>query len=369
MITRGDDFPFHQTAEPIAFPGTSDPNFYDRYFFHGYQRDASLFFAIAFGIYPNRRLMDAAVTVVYEGDQRILHASRTLIGGERFPLAVGPIRIGIVRPLETLEIEITDNEYGIAGHLRFEAIAPPIEEPRFQRRTGPRLWMDYTRLTQHGAWRGELVAAEKRFALEPQSFLGARDRSWGVRPLGQPEGGLPVTKPQFFWLWAPLHWGSYCLHFSVSEESDGQRWHEAAFVLQPGKAEESMTSESARTQVNYTLAFEPGTRWIHSAQLSFDPSTTTGRIDLELQTRLRCFMAGLGYGQPVWGHGRYQGENVIGGEVWQAASMDPKIPMFLHVQNLCEVRGNGIVGVGVLEQLILGPHAPSGFSDLLDVAP
>ena len=43
-LTKGDDFPIHQTSEPIAFAGT-DRNFYDRYFFNGYAYEGELFFA------------------------------------------------------------------------------------------------------------------------------------------------------------------------------------------------------------------------------------------------------------------------------------------------------------------------------------
>ncbi len=39
MLTKADDYPIHQTADPIAAVGTSDRNFYDRYFFNGYGRD------------------------------------------------------------------------------------------------------------------------------------------------------------------------------------------------------------------------------------------------------------------------------------------------------------------------------------------
>ena len=34
-LSKGDDYPIHQTPEPIAYAGT-DRNFYDRYFFNGY---------------------------------------------------------------------------------------------------------------------------------------------------------------------------------------------------------------------------------------------------------------------------------------------------------------------------------------------
>src|SRR5215470_16050286 len=47
MLTKGDDYPIHQTPEPIAYSG-SDRNFYDRYFFNGYSPDGSEFIAVAF---------------------------------------------------------------------------------------------------------------------------------------------------------------------------------------------------------------------------------------------------------------------------------------------------------------------------------
>jgi hypothetical protein len=45
--------------------------------------------------------------------------------------------------------------------------------------------------------------------------------------------------------------------------------------------------------------------------------------------------------------------------------MDPR---HVHVQQLCRARMDGREGVGVLEQLVLGPHAPSGFQSILDPA-
>ena len=36
---------------------------------------------------------------------------------------------------------------------------------------------------------------------------GSRDRSWGIRPVGERNAyGAPTGPPQFFWLWAPLGW-------------------------------------------------------------------------------------------------------------------------------------------------------------------
>ena len=44
MLTPFDDYPIHQTPEPVAYAGT-DRNFYDRYFFNGYSPDGAVYFA------------------------------------------------------------------------------------------------------------------------------------------------------------------------------------------------------------------------------------------------------------------------------------------------------------------------------------
>ena len=63
MLTKGDDFPIHQTPEPIAYAG-SDRNFYDRYFFNGYSTDGEVFFGAAHGVYPQLNIMDAIFIAV-----------------------------------------------------------------------------------------------------------------------------------------------------------------------------------------------------------------------------------------------------------------------------------------------------------------
>ncbi len=80
MLTKGDDFPIHQTPDPIAFSGT-DRNFYDRYFFNGYTTDGEVFFGAALGVYPHLNIMDAAFSVRIGDVQYSLHASRHLHHG------------------------------------------------------------------------------------------------------------------------------------------------------------------------------------------------------------------------------------------------------------------------------------------------
>src|SRR5215475_11447841 len=120
MITRFDDYPVHQTPEPIAQPVSGDRNFYDRYFFNGYTRTGDLFFAAAMGLYPNRRVMDAAFSVLCAGRQLSVRASR-LAPVERAETRVGPIAIDVVEPLRVLRVRVDANPHGIEADLTFTA--------------------------------------------------------------------------------------------------------------------------------------------------------------------------------------------------------------------------------------------------------
>ena len=79
-------------------------------------------------------------------------------------------------------------------------------------------------------------------------------------------------------------------------------------------------------------------------------------------------MRGLGYLNPEWGHGVWKGELAVGAESWAFADVDPLDPRNIHVQQVCAARMGDRRGVGVLEQLVLGPHVPSGFQSILDGA-
>src|SRR5215470_14582347 len=111
MLSKADDYPVHQTPEPIAYAGT-DRNFYDRYFFNGYTPDGSVFFAAALGVYPHLDVIDAAFCLLIEGKQHNIRASRRL-NSERMDLRVGPIQVEVVEPLQKLRVRVGANESGI----------------------------------------------------------------------------------------------------------------------------------------------------------------------------------------------------------------------------------------------------------------
>ena len=370
-LTWGDDYPIHQTPEPVAYAGT-DRNFYDRYFFNGYAASNptggdgdDLFFAAAFGVYPHLNIADAAFCVMKDGQQVNLHASRWL-EMERMDLTVGPIAITVVEPLKRLKLTVSAPEQGIAAEIVFEGRAFPIEEPRFVRRNGPRAFMDYTRLTQNGRYSGWIEVDGVRSSVD--GFVGTRDRSWGVRPVGarDPQELTPPVLPQFFWLWAPCNFEDGGLFFHTNDDELGRAWNRRALWLEDGGREAEF---GGFAEASYAIEWKSGTRHARAATLDFGADGT-----MTVEPQREFFMLGLGYTHPTWGHGLNQGKLKVEREDFVAANLDRAVPQHLHVQALSAVTyvdGAGRIrkGRGVFEQLAIGPHAPSGFASILDMAP
>ena len=363
MLTKGDDYPLHQTAEPIAYAGT-DRNFYDRYFFNGYSRDAgdTRMFAIAFGIYPQLDIADAAFCWMADGRQINLHAS-CWMGMERLALRVGPISIEVVEPLRALRVSVNAPDKGICAELLFTGHSFPLEEPRFTRRVGPRTLLDYTRLTQNGAYSGWVEIDGQRE--DVSGFVGTRDRSWGVRPVGarDPQQPAIAAAPQFFWLWSPCLFETGDMFFHTNDDEHGRAWNRRAVWLPHGAGPEGETHLEASASIRW----RSGTRHVATAQLKLDGGT------LDFTPEAEFFMLGLGYGHPKWGHGLNHGALAVEREDLVSAEIDRALPQHFHIQALSNViwrdaDGREHRGRGVLEQLAIGAHAPSGFTGVMDLA-
>ena len=369
VLTRGDDYPIHQTPEPIAYAGT-DRNFYDRYFFNGYattQGDTA-FFAVAFGTYPHLNIADAAFVTIRDGVEITLHASRHL-GMERMDTSAGPIAIDVIEPLRTLRIRVDDAQHDIHADITFSARAAPIEEPRFTRRQGPRTLLDYTRLTQNGHYAGWIEIDGVRESVN--GFTGTRDRSWGVRPIGARDAQEPAPPepPQFFWLWTPANFRHGAFFFHTNDDAHGRAWNTRAVWSPDGAAQDGHTHWNFP---HAELAWKAGTRQAKSATVSLDDRDPAAG-HLEFRPLYEMYMLGLGYGHPEWAHGNNHGERAVGREDLILSQVDPRQPHHLHVQALCDVRyqdraGEIHEGRGVLEQFAIGAHAPSGFRSILDMA-
>ena len=374
VLTSYDDFPIHQTSHPVARTGSSDLNHYDRYFFNGYTRDTRLFFAAAMGLYPNRHVADAAFSVVVDGGtadarQINVHASRRAPLDRSEANTVGPIEVQVVEPLNALCLTVEAPEHGLRAELTFVRRSAPIEEPHFFHQVGNRVIMDSTRMTQFGDWEGWIEVDGELTELAPGETLGSRDRSWGVRTVGERGPvGAPVADPQFFWLWAPINFEGFSTHFDVNELTDGRRWHETGVVTRVPD-DHGVAPPEVMRDVDYRLSWRPGTRAAETFEIdlvpwSGEPST------IVLEPLFDFHMLGIGYTHPEWSHGVWKGESAVGGDRWDLPVDDPTAPQHVHVQTIVKATTSGGLGphegLGILEQLAIGRHTPSGLDGLFD---
>jgi hypothetical protein len=189
MLTPFDDTLWHQLPATFAEVGTSDPRFFDRYWFAIYEPNGLAALQFTLGVYNNMNVVDAGFVVVHEGRQHNLRVSRSL--RPNFDATCGPMQVDIVRPFEHFRLVVEPGEHSVSGELEWRGVLPPeLETPHFERTNG-RVVQDYQRFDQIGECTGTLDIAGT--TVEVERWWACRDHSWGVRPgMGIAE---PITGP------------------------------------------------------------------------------------------------------------------------------------------------------------------------------
>lgn len=372
MLTKFDDYPIHQTPDPINTPATSDKDVYERYWFNGCTRSGDMFFAISTALYPHLGIQDAGISVVSHGEQHSFHAS-CRASPEPSDLTIGPFMLEVVEPMRSMRVTLDDNDTGFACNLVFEGRTACIEEPRHTFGRGIRKTMDTTRFTQFGCWHGWLRYRGETVRIDGDEMLGTKDRSWGLRPLagGDGRGATPQAGGGLFFLWAPVHFDGFCSHFQLFEDATGGPLFSVGAHLPtydssddvPGIEDDSVVTMGG---LEHSLAFAPGTRMIDRASLTFTEVAAQTCHQLELETQFTFCMKGIGYSHPDWGHGMWKGELAMTSESWALADVDHTAYEDQHVQHVVKARLGDREGIGVLEQLIVGPYSPYGLTGLMD---
>ena len=368
MLSPADDFLIHQTFEPIRYPATSDRRYYDRYFFTGHNSDESMFFLLGMGCYPNLGVIDAFASVSTGTTQVTTRGSREL-GGDRMNTSmVGSLSVEVVEGLRKLRFVSTSKDHPVRLDLTFDGAVPAFEEPPLFKRTMGRVIEQGIRFIQTGCYTGFIEADGQRFDLTPETSWGARDHSWGVRSIGferEPKGIMQAHKESEprapLWIWTPMQFADYTVHFSISEFASGEREidhvRKISSFHRGGTVEELGGSE-------HNLILDPVTRELQAGStISFRDSDGSKRTVTMIPLRRTYLRAGTGYGGPDdWRHGKYMGEH------WENSirfdltddSVTAKIGP-THV--LCRMEmDNGEVGFGTFETQVYGAFPRYGFA-------
>jgi hypothetical protein len=119
--------------------------------------------------------------------------------------------------------------------------------------------------------------------------------------------------------------------------------------------------------VTHTLTYEKGTRYPASA--TFKLTAHDGvESEYRLQTKQKFLTKGIGYNHSTWGHGMWKGELVTEREEINLDGINPLDYPNIHIQQVAIGTQKDDSGCGILESLIIGRHARSGFKDFFDGA-
>jgi hypothetical protein len=190
MLTPMDDTLWHTLPTTFDHVGTSDPRFFDRYWFAASDPGGGGTLQLTLGVYNNMNVVDAGFVAIRGGRQYNVRASRSL--RPRFESVCGPLRVEVVEPLHRARLLVDGpGAHGVAAELEWASVLPAQEEAaRFTRVRG-RVVEESRRFDQIGECSGWLELAGER--LELDRWWATRDHSWGVREnMGIPE---PVTGP------------------------------------------------------------------------------------------------------------------------------------------------------------------------------
>jgi hypothetical protein len=363
-LSSWDDFPVHQAPEFIAHPGTSDRNFYDRYYFNMHAKSDEWFAIFGFGQYPNLGVVDAFIDVRKGADQHVVRASKPLT--DRGDLSIGPFRIEVLEPLRRLRVVVEPTEHSVAMDVTWEGHTPAMVEPRQYLRSRGKVIFDTQRLAQTGTWSGTLSVGGKDISITPDRCWGNRDRSWGIRPVGEPEpGGIRQGELVLngMWNYFPMQFADHAIMYICHEQDDGQRplvQGERIWADPRREVEDLGPSEHAHHLI-------PGTRVIDRSMVRFPQAD----LEIACTSLLPNYVSiGTGYGIDAdWRHGMYQGPDEVVQGLVLAVDEVKGLAQYGIVDHVAQFSYGDVVGYGLLEHGFFGPYNRCGLTDGGVVAP
>ena len=352
MLSAADDYLIHQIAEPVRIVQSSDRNFYDRHYFlvHNSSDDVALVFGL--GLYPNLGTLDAFATLRLGDKQHVLRSSRRL--GDRMDTSCGPMRVEVVEGLRKLRITIAPNDSGIEADLLFEGAHPAQLEPRQAMRASyGRVVMDVMRYGQTGHYSGwlKLPDGTRREASAPD-WAGYRDRSWGIRPVGEqePSGIAAKSKPSYLWLYCAAQFAEYTLMLKAQDLGNGKRVLQEAVRIwnDPARRPDHLKG------LEHDLTMDANGHFFTGGTLTCrerDGSELRVQIEQLLPVYL---MAGTGYHDDdrEWRHGAYKGDLVTQNLVYDVREDGVGVPSIIDAVG--RYTCNGDVGYGLFEYGLMG---------------
>src|SRR6478736_110442 len=175
-----DEYPYHQITATFAGVGGTDPAWNDGHYLCLSDMAGEVALASSLRLYQNNDVMDGFVCVRHAGKQHNIRVSRRL-RPDMGTLAVGPLRLEIVEPLQSVRLVLEDNEHDISLDVTCRNSVLPYEAPAEVTRGDGRLISERITYEVTGKCDGWVQVGGDRVRLNPAIDSFIRNHSWGYQ--------------------------------------------------------------------------------------------------------------------------------------------------------------------------------------------
>jgi hypothetical protein len=326
-LSSADELLIHQLPRPVTAVESTAASWFDRFYFCLHGDDGTLA-VLGAGIYPNADVIDGYMCAVHRGVQTNMRFADAM-GADRLRTSVGPLSWEVIEPLACWRLVVDGSATGLGLDATWSARAKPwLDEPiAVEHEQGPQT--EFAHYFQCGHWDGVLRSGDDEIRID--GWLGARDRSWGVRRTRERLG-------MHLWLLAQLE--DRCVTVHYNEHRDGSPQHcDGAVLGDDGSTARIMS-------VAHHLLLDGDGELLEG---SFELRTASGET-LELgckSTHRGLYMAGAGYGG--W-HGKHRDRGHLEVERWPLdGTLNPKTLSLGLTDKACQFDGPAGTGGGIVE--------------------
>src|SRR5712692_760152 len=155
MVGPMDEYLVHQTESPLAQVASDHPEWQDRFYFNMHDRDGEFAAITGLGAFPNRKMMQAYLFAVHEGQHYAFLNVRPL-ADDREDMRSGSLSFAVVEPLTTWLLDVSDEANGIHASLEFRARCPLYQFSPISWDRDGRAVVKQMHYTQAGVYSGSL---------------------------------------------------------------------------------------------------------------------------------------------------------------------------------------------------------------------
>jgi hypothetical protein len=352
MMTPQDDLIGHQASTSFAHVGTSDPAWMERLWYTAHPTPGGeMILDVGLGFHPNRNVMDGFAGITIGQTQYNFRASRRAWPNP-LETAIGPFQIQVIEGFRRHRLVLGPNESPLTFDLEFiGTMNPHEEEPHLRRRAG-RITEDMARLQQLGAYSGWIKVGDRNIVVEPGSWLGQRDHSWGIRGEMRTDESDPPTTfyPPFLYAWTTAQFPTRGLHLFFKERSPGDTIYISGEEVSRIGEKPLKGRKLAAIEHAFQFADDAHGLTLKSAELDVRFSGgSTRRITVRALPARYFLKGGLYGGLNGWKQGDDKGVLYEEVDSWDLSQADVRTIVRTLADHVIEVRDGDEVGYGIME--------------------